>query len=163
MDFIKGRDEELIENLSQGVVETFDASKSKEEVERYIKLEFNDISGVKESQFSMLNGMLTEESEGNYELLLEDVSKEDDLSLYSIGYIDLNYDNYMTILSIFGETVTVKVSKEENEILPYDLYKNLSSNQFKTEEEIRNGYRLLREREVTVEDIVKRNVSLYKK
>lgn len=163
MGLIKGRDEELIENLSQGVVETFDASKSKEEVERYIKLEFNDISGVKESQFSMLNGMLTEESEGNYELLLEDTSKEDELSLYSIGYIDLNYDNYMTILNIFGDTVTVKVSKEENEILPYELYKNLSSNQFKTEEEIRNGYRLLREREVTVEDIVKRNVRLYKK
>lgn len=157
---IPNRKDEVMGNISSGLIETFDASKTAEDIKESIVLTFEDISDVKTAQFELLSNLLESTyREGLYEVLIEDKSSKEGYDTYSVGYLELDITKYRSINKIFDK-VSIGITRQLENRMPYNLYKRLSSNNYLTEEEIRERYNNLVFDE-GIEGVIKRKIRLY--
>lgn len=157
---ILSRKDEVVDNLSTGIIETFDASKEEVDIGKNIRLEFEDTSQVKKTQFELLGNLMEQESGRTHELVIVNKAGKGGYDTYSVGHISLDMVKYKSIKKIFGEVEIKVTSNNEDARMPYSLYKRLSSNEFLSEEEIQDKYNQMAI-ELDVESIIKRNARLY--
>lgn len=130
--------EEVVDDLSQGLVETFDSRMESEDLSRYIKITV--FGELEKFDLEFLNNLMTSnvsKKKDVYEVVIE---KGEDV--YMIGYIRLNnLSKYDTLVEMLSEKADITIhDTTETRKIPLRVLRGLDSSANLTDEELDEKY-----------------------
>lgn len=134
----ESRIDEIVDELSEGIVETFDSRVDEDDLKKHLLLTFS--GEINKYDLEFLNNLMTSNISNKKDVY--EVVIEKDNEKYMVGYIRLNNLNkFDTIVDMFSDKAEVELKDDStNKKIPLSILRNLESSRGLSDEELELKY-----------------------